>query len=91
MPAHFKSIYSTINQLPSDLNFDVPPLSEATGLFQDLGNLIQSDASCAFMPDERGGRLSNAGQQAVTPGTSFGEPKRREDRKLADGWIRFLF
>ncbi|KAK4101193.1 hypothetical protein N658DRAFT_426065 [Parathielavia hyrcaniae] len=32
MPAHFKNICSAIDQLPSDLNFDVPPLSEATGL-----------------------------------------------------------
>ena len=30
MPAHFKSICSVIDQLPSDLDFNVPPLSEAT-------------------------------------------------------------
>ncbi|KAK3351885.1 hypothetical protein B0H65DRAFT_138466 [Neurospora tetraspora] len=78
MPKHFENICSAINQLPSELNFDVPPLSEATGLSQDLGNLIQSDASCASLPDERGSQSSNAGQQAVTPGTSFSEPKRRK-------------
>ncbi|KAK3896578.1 hypothetical protein C8A05DRAFT_48424 [Staphylotrichum tortipilum] len=50
----------------------------ATGLSQDLGNLMQSDASCASMSDERGSRSSNAGQQEVTPGTSFSEPKRRK-------------
>ncbi|KAL2131237.1 hypothetical protein VTI74DRAFT_5388 [Chaetomium olivicolor] len=31
MPEHFKNICSAIDQLPSDLDFDVPPLSEATG------------------------------------------------------------
>ncbi|KAL2139233.1 hypothetical protein VTI28DRAFT_5493 [Corynascus sepedonium] len=78
MPKHFENICSAINQLPPDLNFDVPPLSEATGLSQDLGNLMQSDASYASVPDERGSQSSNAKQQAVTPGTSFSEPKRRK-------------
>jgi hypothetical protein len=81
MPAHFKNICSAIDQLPSDLNFDVLPLSEATGLSQDLGNLMQSDASCASAPDERGSQSSNAEQQAVTPGTSFSEPKRSEPKR----------
>ena len=81
MPAHFKNICSAIDQLPSDLNFDVPPLSEATGLSQDLGNLMQSDASCASVPDERGSQSSNAEQQGVTPGTSFSEPKRSEPKR----------
>ncbi len=69
---------SAINQLPSNLDFDVPPLSEATGLSQDLGNLMQSDASCASMPDEWDSQSSNAEKQAVTLGTSFSEPKRRK-------------
>ncbi|KAK3328699.1 hypothetical protein B0T19DRAFT_450073 [Cercophora scortea] len=75
MPAHFKNICSAIDKLPSDLNFDVPPLSEATG---DFGNLMQSDASCASAPNERGSLSNNAEKQAVTPGTSFSEPKRRK-------------
>jgi len=78
MPKHFENICSAIDQLPSELNFDITPLSEATGLSQDLGNLMQSDASRASMPDERGSQSSNAEQQAVTPGTSFSEPKRRK-------------
>jgi hypothetical protein len=56
----------------------VPPLSEATGLSQDLGNLMQSDTSYASIPDKRDSQSSNAEQQAVTPGTSFSEPKRRK-------------
>ncbi len=83
---HFENICSAINQLPSELNFEVPPLSEATGLSQDLGNLMQSDASCASIPDEQGSQSSNVEQQAVTPDTSFsGVAKRRKGRKLADG------
>ncbi|KAH7630238.1 hypothetical protein B0T09DRAFT_341342 [Sordaria sp. MPI-SDFR-AT-0083] len=78
MPKHFENICSAINELPSELDFNVPPLSETTGLSQDLGNLMQSDASCASLPDERSSQSSNAGQQAVTPGTSFSEPKRRK-------------
>ncbi|KAL2172954.1 uncharacterized protein P884DRAFT_213584 [Thermothelomyces heterothallicus CBS 202.75] len=79
MPEHFKNICSAIDQLPSDLDFDVPPLSEATGLSQDLGNLMQSDATCASMPNERGSQSSNAEHQVVTPGTSFSKPKRRKE------------
>ncbi|OTA01259.1 hypothetical protein A9Z42_0015710 [Trichoderma parareesei] len=86
MPAHFESICSAIDQLPSGLNFDVPPLSEATGLSQDLGNLLQSDASCASMPDGWDSQSSNGEQQAVTPDTSSsGVAKRRKGRGLAGG------
>ena len=38
MPKHFENICSAINQLPSHLDFDVPPLSEATGLSQDFSH-----------------------------------------------------
>ncbi|KAH6628840.1 hypothetical protein F5144DRAFT_594758 [Chaetomium tenue] len=37
VPQHFENICSVIDQLPSDLNFDVPPLSEAAGLSQEFG------------------------------------------------------
>ncbi|KAK4032466.1 hypothetical protein C8A01DRAFT_20463, partial [Parachaetomium inaequale] len=85
MPKHFENICSAINQLPSELNFDVPPLSEATGLSQDLGNLIQSGA-CSVSAGEQDSQSSIAEQQAVTPDTSFsGVAKRRKGRKLADG------
>jgi hypothetical protein len=85
MPKHFENICSTINQLPSDLNFDVPPLSKATGLSQDLGNLMQSGA-CSASASEQDSQSSIAEQQAVTPDTSFsGVAKRRKGRKLADG------
>ncbi|KAK3399360.1 hypothetical protein B0T20DRAFT_409922 [Sordaria brevicollis] len=80
MPKHFENLCSAIDQLPSDLNFDVPPLSEAASsrLSQDLGHLMHSNASCASLAGERGSQSSDAGQQAATPGTSFSRPKRRK-------------
>ncbi|KAK3996888.1 hypothetical protein QBC44DRAFT_123387 [Cladorrhinum sp. PSN332] len=85
MPAHFENICSAIDQLPSDLDFDDPPLSEATGLSQDLGNLMQSGA-CSASAGERDSQSSTVEQQAVTPDTSFsGVAKRRKGRQLADG------
>lgn len=53
VPAYFKSICPTIDQSPLGLDFNIPPLSEATGLSQDLGNLMQSEASYASIPDQR--------------------------------------
>lgn len=85
MPAHFKNICSAINQLPSDLDFDVPALSEATGLSQDLGNGMQS-AACSASAGEQDSQSSIAKQQAVTPDTSSSRvANRRKGRKLADG------
>jgi hypothetical protein len=67
MPEHFKNICSAIDQLPSNLDFDVPPLPEATGLSQDLGSLMQSNASSDS-------QLSNAERQSVASDTSFTVP-----------------
>jgi hypothetical protein len=80
MPEHFKNICSAIDQLPSDLDFDVPPLSETTGLSQDLRNLT-SEASSASVPIEPDSQSSNAEQQGFTPDTSFTVPKGGKKRK----------
>ncbi|KAB5581155.1 hypothetical protein GE09DRAFT_1085286 [Coniochaeta sp. 2T2.1] len=79
MQDHFKNICSAIDQLPSDLDFDVPPLSEATGLSQDLGHLMQSDAGSASVPVEGDSQSSNAEQPAATPDTSFTRPETRPE------------
>ncbi|KAK4118383.1 hypothetical protein N657DRAFT_659626 [Parathielavia appendiculata] len=82
MPKHFENICSAIDQLPSDLDFDVPPLSEATGLSQDLGNLMHSGA-CSASAGEHDSQSIVAEQRAVTPDTSFsgvGVAKRRKGR-----------
>ncbi|RYO97875.1 hypothetical protein DL766_007945 [Monosporascus sp. MC13-8B] len=81
MPAHFKMICSAIDQLPSNLDFDVSSLSEATGLSQDLGNLMQSDAGSASVSVERDNQSSNAEQQGVTPDASFAGPGVAKRRK----------
>lgn len=85
MPAHFKKICSAINQLPANLDFDVPSLPE-TGLSQDLEShhLSQSDADTVPLPAEQDSRSSDTGQENGTPGTSFTDPgaaKRRKGRK----------
>jgi len=81
IPAHFKKVCSAIDQLPSNLDFDVPPLSEATGLSQDLGNLMQSNAGSVSVPVEQDSQSSNAEQQGVTPDTSFTGPGPVKRRK----------
>ncbi|KAF5025163.1 hypothetical protein F66182_2739 [Fusarium sp. NRRL 66182] len=85
MPTHFKNVCSAINQLPANLDFDVPPLSE-TGLFQDLEShhLSQSDADTLWLPVEQDSQSGDAGQEKGTPGTSFTDPgaaKRRRGRR----------
>ncbi|KAL8410603.1 hypothetical protein RB596_000331 [Gaeumannomyces avenae] len=81
MPAHFKNICSAIDQLPSELNFDVPSLPEATGLSQEIGSLMQSNAGSVSEPAEQDVQSSNAEQQGVTPGTSFTGPGVTKRRK----------
>ncbi|KAB5526493.1 hypothetical protein GE09DRAFT_1151599, partial [Coniochaeta sp. 2T2.1] len=60
---------------------DVPSLSEATGLSQDLGNLMQSDVGSASVPVEGDSQSSNAEQPADTPDTSFTRPEVAKRRK----------
>jgi hypothetical protein len=81
MPGHFKKICSAVDQLPSNLDFDVPPLSECTGLSQDLGNLMQSDAGSASVAVEGDSQSSNAEQPTATPDTSFPRPEVVKRRK----------
>ncbi|KAJ4414617.1 hypothetical protein N0V85_003070 [Neurospora sp. IMI 360204] len=71
MPAHLKNIRSAIDQLPSDLDFDAPPLSGATVLFQD------AEAGLAPESVEQDSWSSNAEQQGVTPDTSLTRPEAR--------------
>ncbi|KAL8295050.1 hypothetical protein RB601_003562 [Gaeumannomyces tritici] len=81
MPAHFKNICSAIDQLPSELDFDVPPLSEATGLSQGLGSLMQLDAGSVSEPVERDAQSSSAERQGLTPDTSLTVPGVTKRRK----------
>ncbi|KAK3366610.1 hypothetical protein B0T24DRAFT_722625 [Lasiosphaeria ovina] len=70
VPAHHEKICSAIDQLPSNLDIEVPPLSGAAGLSQDLANLLQSDPSSASMPIERDGQISNDAKEQQQQETS---------------------
>ena len=82
MPKHFERICSAIDQLPTGLDFDVPPLSEATGLSQGLEShhLSHSDADSASMPVEQDNLSSNPGNPG-TPDTSFTVPGAAKKRR----------
>ncbi|AEO58448.1 hypothetical protein MYCTH_2305791 [Thermothelomyces thermophilus ATCC 42464] len=84
MPKHFENICSAINQLPSDLDFNVPPLSRGTGLSQELGTVIESEAetgSASAHAERASGSTSGVGQQDVTPDTSFIPSRAGKRRK----------
>ncbi|KAI4599609.1 hypothetical protein KJ359_001706 [Pestalotiopsis sp. 9143b] len=80
MPEHFKKICSAIDDLPSDLNFEVPALSESTGLSQHLESLGRSEADSASVFVDKDNQSLEAGEME-SPATSFSKqappPKRR--------------
>ncbi|KPM38404.1 hypothetical protein AK830_g8159 [Neonectria ditissima] len=85
MPAHFKNICSAIDQLPDNLDLDVPSLV-GTGLSRDLEShhLSQADAGAMSLPVAQEDRSGDTVQESGTPGTSFTDPtatKRRKGRK----------
>ncbi len=45
MSTHFERLCSVIDDLSSELDFDVPPLSQDSGLSQDLEFIISRDPS----------------------------------------------
>ncbi|GAB1312295.1 hypothetical protein MFIFM68171_02505 [Madurella fahalii] len=81
VPAHFEKICSAVDQLPSDLDFDVAALSDGTGLSQNLGRLMQSDAGSASVPIEQDSQLTNVEQHGATPATSFSRPGAAKRRR----------
>ncbi|KAF6837369.1 hypothetical protein CMUS01_05069 [Colletotrichum musicola] len=72
MLTHCKRICSAIDQLPSQLDFDVPSLPE-TGLSQEFDNhhLSQSDVNSEPVSDDRGRHSGISGERETTPCTSF--------------------
>ncbi|KAI0388850.1 hypothetical protein F5Y17DRAFT_172469 [Xylariaceae sp. FL0594] len=78
VPDHFKRICSAIDQLPS-VDFNVPALSESTGLSQGLENLAAESDSASLPVDEDD--QSNKVGQVATPGTSFLKPGPAKRRK----------
>lgn len=76
MPKHLERICWAIDQLPSNLDFDVPSLPE-TGLSQVLEShhLSQLEDDTASMSKEDDHQSSIADQHRVTPDTSFTGPR----------------
>ncbi|TLS20472.1 uncharacterized protein PpBr36_11350 [Pyricularia pennisetigena] len=74
MPDHFQRICSAIDRLPSEVDFDVSPLSEATGLSQELESLMQSETSFISEPLEEVLPLTHARQQGPSLDTSYTGP-----------------
>ncbi|KAF2001131.1 hypothetical protein P154DRAFT_490438 [Amniculicola lignicola CBS 123094] len=67
MPIHFKRLCSVIDALPPEHDWDVPPLSEGTGLSQvfESHHLSRSNTDS---------QVSLPESQDVTPNTSFSQP-----------------
>ncbi|KAF7520289.1 hypothetical protein G7054_g12825 [Neopestalotiopsis clavispora] len=70
VPEHFKRICSAIDELPSELNFDVPALSESTGLSQHLESLGRSEVDSASVFAEEDNQSLEAGEMESTATSS---------------------
>ncbi|KAK4243491.1 hypothetical protein C7999DRAFT_18157, partial [Corynascus novoguineensis] len=75
MPKHFENICPSINQLPSNLDFDVPPLSEAAGLSQDFSQssiaeqqAVTPDTSFSGVKRRKGRKLVDVAGRNVSRG-----------------------
>ncbi|KAK6843407.1 hypothetical protein PG987_004267 [Apiospora arundinis] len=82
MPEHLKKIRSAIDQLPTNLDFDVPALSDSTGLSQSLQShhLESLEAGSALSLAEEDQQQREGGQMA-TPDTSFSKPAPAKRRR----------
>lgn len=90
VPNHFKRLCSVIDELPTEHDFDVPPLSEGTGLsqvFESHRLSQQSNPDSASLLQEDDSQTSIPGSQDVTPNTSFSQPgpfKKPRKRRAAE-------
>lgn len=82
MPGHLDRIRSAINQLPSGVDFDVPSISEGTGLSQPLES-HHLDAEPASEPKEN--QPTHAERQVVTPDSSFAVPGSKRQKNTRQG------
>ena len=75
-PNHFKRLCSVIDELPPEHDWDVPPLSEGTGLSQVFENhhLSQSNFDSASVSQEGDSQASLPETQDITPTTSLPQP-----------------
>jgi hypothetical protein len=86
MPAHFKRLCSAIDEIPGDLDFSVPQLSQSFGLSQDLERHRLSELSQPESQSKEASQQSTGNSKDSTPDTSFtgrGAPKRPRKRHAA--------
>ncbi|KAH8704535.1 hypothetical protein GQ44DRAFT_743638 [Phaeosphaeriaceae sp. PMI808] len=80
VPTHFKRLCSALDDLPTGVNFDVPPLQRDSGLSQDLeSHHLSGSFAGSVVPTEDDTSQSSIG--VTTPNTSFTQqeaPKRRK-------------
>ena len=88
MPSHFKRLCLAIDQIPADLDFSVPQLSQSFGLSEDLQRHNLSGSSQPDSQSQGNSQQSiGGGARDSTPNTSFtgrSAPKRPRKR-LAEG------
>ena len=79
MPAHIKRIYSVIDQLPSDLDFEVQG-TEASGLSQELAGLLSepTNVESASRASQDDSELTPIIPPTDTPNTSVSQAKGRD-------------
>ena len=75
MPEHLARICSIIDSLPSDLDFEVSALPEATGLSQGLEGSHLSQLTAPESSFEEPAGQASVTNQDVTPSTSFTAPE----------------
>lgn len=83
MPTHFERLCSAIEDLPSGVNFDVPPLQQDSGLSQDLESHHLSESFTGSVA-QTGVDDSQSGTRITTPDTSStqqGASKRQRGRR----------
>lgn len=88
MPTHLERICSAVNQLPSNLDFEVSQSpgvqsEEATRLSQDMGSLLSEPCEIAWQTGQEENELVPFVPQAATPDTSVTQGERQEAAKKA--------
>ena len=77
MPTHLKRICSVINQLPSNLDFEVQgselQFTEASGLSQELGGLLSEASNVESASNQDDNELAPIIPQTETPDTSVSQ------------------
>ena len=87
MPNHHKRLCSAIDQIPADLDFSVPQLSQSFGLSEDLQRHNLSESSQPSPQSREPSQQSTGDARDTTPNTSFtgrGVSKRPRKRLAAE-------